>query len=78
LSGTNTARLALTPANLGFGNVGVARRKVRTLTPSPSSRNFGNVQIGNGQQLTGDEAVFSLRESKADSEDARQEEGGEG
>ena len=68
----------LTPANLGFGNVGVARRTVRTLTPSPSSRNFGNVQIGNGQQLTGDEAVFSLRESKADSEDARQEEGGRG
>jgi hypothetical protein len=49
LSGTNTARLVLTPANLGFGNVDVGRRRARTLTPSPSSLNFGNVQIGNGQ-----------------------------
>src|SRR5580693_6349332 len=52
LSGTNTARLVLTPANLGFGNVDVGRRRARTLTPSPSSLNFGNVQIGNGQQLS--------------------------
>jgi len=51
LSGTNTARLDFTPANLGFGNVDVGRRRARTLTPSPSSLNFGNVQIGNGQQL---------------------------
>jgi len=52
LSGTNTARLVLTPANLGFGNDGVSRRRARTLTPSPSSLNFGNVQIGNLQQLS--------------------------
>jgi hypothetical protein len=42
----------LVPANLGFGNVGVGRRRIRTLTPSPSSLNFGDVQIGNGQQLS--------------------------
>ena len=52
LSGTNTARLDFTPANLGFGNVSVGRRRARTLTPSPSSLNFGNVQIGNPQQLS--------------------------
>ena len=52
LSDTNTARLVLVPANLGFGNVGVGRRRIRTLTPSPSSLNFENVQIGNGQQLS--------------------------
>ena len=52
LSGTNTARLDFTPANLGFGNVSVGRRRARTLTPSPSSLNFGNVQIGNLQQLS--------------------------
>jgi hypothetical protein len=52
LSVTNMAPLVFTPANLGFGNVGVDRRRVRTLTASPSSLNFGNVQIGNGQQLS--------------------------
>ena len=51
-SGTNTARLDFTPANLGFGNVSVDRRRARTLTPSPSSLNFGNVQIDNRQQLS--------------------------
>jgi hypothetical protein len=52
LSGTNTARLDFTSANLGFANVSVGRRRARTLTPSPSSLNFGNVQIGNPQRLS--------------------------
>src|SRR5580700_8238049 len=52
LSGTNTARLDFTLANLGLGNVSVGRRRARTLTPSPSSLNFGNVQIVNRQQLS--------------------------
>ena len=51
LSGTNTARLVFTPANLVFGN-GLGRRRARTLTPTPSNLNFGNVQIGNRQQLS--------------------------